>query len=177
MTITIERWDAHEAERNLEVLCTILIDALEGGASISFVLPFEAPDAERFWRRIVEEVGRGTTVLLAARDASGTVQGTVQLDLATPPNQPHRADVRKLIVHRRARRAGIARKLMSAIETEARAHGRSLITLDTEAAGAAERLYEDLGYRRLGVIPDYATDALGEMRGATFFWKQLERAA
>jgi len=133
--------------------------------------PFTQHDAAAYFRRVVEEVARGEAVLLGAR-AGGRVVGTVQLGLALPPNQPHRADVRKMLVHRAARRRGIGATLMKHAEAEAKARGRTLLVLDT-ASGDAERLYERNGWQRAGVIPDYALWPEGGFCDTTFFWKRL----
>ncbi len=127
-------------------------------------------DAEAFWRRQAE-AGDGRAILVAEDEAG--IFGVVQLVPAWPPNQPHRADVAKLLVHRRARRRGAARALIIAIEDEARAMGRWLLLLDTETGGAAERLYEGLDWTRLGVVEDFALTPDGALCATTFFFKRL----
>lgn len=152
-------------------LADVLTDCVEGGASVSFMLPFSRADAATYFRGIADEVERGAAVLLAAR-SDGRICGTVQLGLDTPPNQPHRADVRKLLVHRSARGKGIGAALMARVEAVAKQKGRTLLVLDT-ANGAAERLYIRGGWQRVGVIPDYALWPGGGYCDTTVFWKKL----
>jgi GNAT superfamily N-acetyltransferase len=162
---------ATEAETEIDALSAILVDCVAGGASVSFMLPFDLDDARHYWRRIVADVARGDRVLFGA-SLDGRLAGTVQLGLAGPPNQTHRADIAKLLVHRSARGRGLARALMKAAEAEAKARGRTLLTMDT-ASGTAERLYLDLGYVRVGVIPGYARLPDGPLCDTTVFYKQL----
>jgi GNAT superfamily N-acetyltransferase len=131
-----------------------LLDCVEGGASVSFMLPMARETALSFWSKVADGVARGERTLLVAEDADGIV-GTVQLITDLPENQPHRADVAKLLVQRRARGAGIGQKLMEAVEDGTREQGRRVLVLDT-ASSTAERLYERLGWQRVGVVPDYA---------------------
>ena len=157
--IRIERWQPDPARVNddLDMLGGVLHACVHAGASVSFILPFSRDDAKGFWRdQVLPAVRAGSRCVLLARHAAEIV-GTVQLDLATPPNQPHRAEVKKLLVHPDARRRGIARSLMTAAEIEARAARRSLLTLDTVAGGAAEPLYRSLGYIPIGVIKSPAS--------------------
>jgi len=140
------------------MLADVLRATVHGGGSVSFVLPFELDDARQFFiERVAAGVRAGTRRVLVAR-MDGRIVGTVQLDIATPPNQPHRADVMKLLVHPEARRHGIARALMVALEDLARECQRTLLTLDTVTGGAAERLYASLGYIKVGEIPGYAVN-------------------
>ncbi|HEY1241742.1 MAG TPA: GNAT family N-acetyltransferase [Bryobacteraceae bacterium] len=159
MTSTlIERWipDPPRVKDDLEGLGGILHACVHAGGSVSFVLPFSPDDATVFWReQVLPAVHAGSRCVLLARIGDRLV-GTVQLDLDTPPNQPHRAEVKKLLVHPEARRRGIARALMNEVEEEARASGRTLLTLDTVTGGFAEPLYRSLGYMTVGVIPRYA---------------------
>jgi ribosomal protein S18 acetylase RimI-like enzyme len=157
-----------------EALADILIDCIDGGATVTFLAPMPRPKALAFWQRVIDSAERGERLLLVAEDDTGHVHGTVQLALSMPENQPHRAEIVKLLVHRRARGAGVGTTLMRAAEHAARAAGRTLLVLDTATGGAAERLYTRLGWHRLGVIPDYALspDAT-TYGGATFFYKQL----
>ncbi len=150
----------------------VLVDCVEGGASVSFMHPFGHEEAVGYFHKVAGEVGRGETVLLAARHRVGIV-GTVQIGLAMPPNQMHRADVRKLLVHRVARRSGIGAALMSAVEHAARRHGRTLLVLDTAAGGDAERLYRRGGWVQTGVIPGYALWPHGPPCDTVIFWKRL----
>jgi GNAT superfamily N-acetyltransferase len=152
-------------------LADLLVDSVVGGASVSFMHPLSPERALAFWRRIGADVRAGERVLLIAEDAAG-VAGTVQLVLDQPENQPHRADVSKLLVHRRVRGRGIGRELMVAAEQAARDCGRTLVVLDT-ASPTAERLYQRLGWQRCGVIPDYALLPHGGHCPTTIFYKQL----
>ncbi|ADZ71853.1 GNAT family N-acetyltransferase [Polymorphum gilvum] len=155
---SLSRLTADALEASVDDLGTLLHACVLAGASVGFVLPFPPEAAAAFWRtKVLPGVARGGTVLLVAREA-GRLVGTVQLDADTPANQPHRAEVRKLLVHPDARRRGLARTLMAAIEAEARALGRSLLTLDTRTGDAAEPLYASMGYSTAGVIPGYCLD-------------------
>jgi GNAT superfamily N-acetyltransferase len=152
-------------------LAEVLLDCVEGGASVSFMLPLARAKAEGFWHGVADAVARGERTLLVAEDAHG-IAGTVQLITGLPDNQPHRADVAKLLVHRRARGAGIGRRLMEAAEDAARAQGRHVLVLDT-ASAVAERLYQRLGWQRVGVVPDYALLPQGGLCATAFYYKQL----
>src|ERR1043166_9243135 len=163
--------DAAAAKAAIGELADVLADCVEGGASVSFMLPFGRNDAEKFFEKVIASVARGETVLVAAR-LDGRIVGTVQLGLDMPPNQPHRADIRKLLVHRSARKHGLGAALMQCAEREAKARGRTLLVLDT-ASGDAERLYERGGWQRAGVVPDYAMWPGGGFCDTTFFWKKL----
>src|SRR6202040_1373436 len=147
--------DAPVADTALEQLASVLVDCVEGGASVSFMSPFSHAEALTFFRKVAASVASGDTVLLAAR-LDGRIVGTVQLGLDTPPNQPHRADIRKLLVHRSARGRGIGAALMARAEQEARRRGRWLLVLDTVAGDNGDRLYMRAGWTRAGIIPDYA---------------------
>jgi len=153
-------------------LTDLLIDCVEGGASVSFMAPLSAGKATAFWQRIAADVARGERALLVAEDAAGTVVGTVQVVLDQPENQPHRADVAKMLVHRRARRRGLGAALMRAAEDVARACGKTLLVLDT-ASPEAERLYARLGWQRCGVIPGYALLPQGGLCATTYFYREL----
>jgi len=157
-------------------LVDVLIDCVHGGASVSFMAPLSAERALAFWQRVAREVAAGERALLVARDALGIV-GTVQLVLAQPENQPHRADVAKMLVHRRGRRQGIGAALMRAAETEALACGKTVLVLDTVTGGDAERLYARLGWQRVGEVPDYALMPDGALCATTFFYRRLGEAA
>jgi len=163
--------DAAAATAALPELAEVLADCVEGGASVSFMLPFTRADAEKFFEKVIASVARGETVLVAARCA-GRIVGTVQLGLDMPPNQPHRGDIKKLLVHRAARNLGLGAALMTGAEEEARARGRTLLVLDT-ASGEAERLYARTGWQRVGVVPDYAMWPAGGFCDTTFFWKKI----
>lgn len=175
--IDIAPFDANELERHLPSMGVLLRACVEDGASIGFVLPFPQTDAEDYWGgKILPELRRGTLDLLVARKGDAII-GTVQLDRGTPPNQAHRAEVRKLLVHPDARRAGVARALMARIEASARRAGRRLLTLDTRTGDAAEPLYRSLGFQIAGVIPDYCRDARSErLDSTTVMYKRLPAA-
>ncbi len=170
--IDVRRLTAADARQSLDALGEVLADCVAGGASVSFMAPFSKAEASAFFEKLLPEVQRGDRILLAAWDDSKLV-GTVQIILATPPNQPHRADVAKMLVHRSARRQGIANRLMLAVEEHARAAGKTLLVLDTVTGDAAERLYERLGWSKVGVIPKYALYPDGRWCDTTIFFKQL----
>jgi len=176
--IQIERWSAHPARLNddVEMLGEVLHACVHAGGSVSFILPFTPGDAQAFWRaEVLPAVRDGSRVLLVAR-RNGRIVGTVQLDLATPPNQPHRAEVRKLLVHPEARRQGMAKLLMAAAEEEARQARRTLLTLDTVTHGAAEPLYLSLGYVAIGIIPRYALNFNSSgLEATTVMYKNLDQ--
>jgi GNAT superfamily N-acetyltransferase len=175
----IEEWrpdrsGAAARDGDLDALADVLHAVVHTGAGVSFVVPFSVADARRFWvENVLPGVRAGTRrVLVARRD--GRIVGTVQIDCATPPNQAHRAEVLKLLVHPSARRHGIARALMIAVEEIARSHGRTLLTLDTWTGSPAEQLYRSLGYTTVGVIPRYARGSLTPaLEPATFMYKEL----
>ena len=153
-------------------LAEVLVDCVAGGASVSFMPPFEHEDGKAFFTKVAGEVVRGETALLVAR-IDGRIVGTVQLGLALPPNQPHRGDIKKLLVHRSARGRGIGVALMTAAEEAARARGRTLLVLDTALGDNAERLYTRAGWNRVGVIPGYALFPDGSPCDTVVFWKKL----
>jgi GNAT superfamily N-acetyltransferase len=158
-------------DREIEGLSDVLIDCVEGGASVSFMLPMTRKKADAFWRSMAEGVACGERIVLAAEDANGIV-GTVQVILAQPENQPHRGDIAKMLVHRRARRQGIGAALLAAAERSAVEAGKTLLVLDT-ASGDAERVYERGGWLRCGQIPDYALWPGGGLCATTFYYKSL----
>jgi ribosomal protein S18 acetylase RimI-like enzyme len=168
---TVRRLGADDAAACIEQLADVLLDCVEGGASVSFMQPMARETAVRFWQGVFDGVARGERTLLVAEDAQG-IAGTVQLIMDMPENQPHRADVAKLLVHRRARGAGIGQRLMLAVEDAAREQARRVLVLDT-ASATAERLYERLGWQRVGVVPDYALMPDGVLCATTFFYKQV----
>jgi ribosomal protein S18 acetylase RimI-like enzyme len=169
---TINEWRGDPADLNM--LADVLHATVHDGGSVSFVLPFPKEDALAFWRdRVLPGVRAGTRRVLVAR-IDQRIVGTVQIDIGTPPNQPHRAEVLKMLVHPDARRQGLARTLMTALEDIARASGRSLLTLDTVTGGKAEGLYRSLGYVTVGVIPGYALPPAGaEFESTTIMYKVL----
>ncbi len=171
--VIVRRVGANEAAACVEALADVLIDCVEGGASVSFMLPLPREKAVAFWRGVADGVARGERVLLVAEDDEGQIIGTVQLVISMPDNQPHRGDVAKMLVHRKARRRGIAQRLMAAIDDEARKEGKTVLVLDTVTGSDAERLYERAGWQRVGVVPKYALMPTGEFCGTTFFFKHL----
>jgi ribosomal protein S18 acetylase RimI-like enzyme len=156
---------------DLDDLAALLVDAVDGGAGVSFMRPLSIDAARDWWRQTLESSHR-RAVFLVSRDQHG-IAGTVQLQPSWAPNQPHHADVAKLIVHRRARRRGIGRELVDAIEAHARAAGFTLLTLDTVRGDAAEQLYTAAGWQRVGVIPDYALSPDGVLCDTVVFYKKL----
>jgi GNAT superfamily N-acetyltransferase len=159
-------------DREVDGLSDVLIDCVEGGASVSFMLPMTRAKADAFWRHVADGVARGERVVLAAEDA-GAIVGTVQVILAQPENQPHRGDLAKMLVHRRARRRGIGGALLEAAELSAREAGKTLLVLDT-ASDDAERLYVRGGWQRCGEIPSYALWPDGRPCATTYYFKFLE---
>jgi GNAT superfamily N-acetyltransferase len=159
-------------DREIQGLSDILIDCVEGGASVSFMLPMSRPKAEAFWRTVAASVARGERLVLVAEDDAGVIVGSVQLILAQPENQPHRGDLAKMLVHRRARRRGIGAALLAAAERSALSAGKTLLVLDT-ASGDAERLYARQGWQRCGQIPNYALWPDGRPCATTIFFKFL----
>jgi GNAT superfamily N-acetyltransferase len=171
--VRIRRSQPADAAAHVPALAEVLIACVEGGASVSFMLPLSRERAEAFWHGVIDGAGRGDRILLVAEDAAGAVVGTVQVLLSMPENQPHRGEIAKLLVHPRARRQGIAAALMAAADEAARGAGKSLLVLDTVTGGDAERLYPRLGWQRCGVIPDYALWPRGGFCATTVFYKAL----
>jgi GNAT superfamily N-acetyltransferase len=159
-------------DRHIVGLADLLIDCVEGGASVSFMDPLPRDRAEAFWRRVAEGVAAGDRALLVAEDARG-VCGTVQLVLGQPENQPHRADLAKMLVHRRARRQGLGTALLRAAEATGRECGKTLLVLDAVTGGDAERMYERLGWERVGVIPGYALLPRGGLVSTTVLYRNI----
>jgi GNAT superfamily N-acetyltransferase len=159
-------------DAQIDELAGVLIDCVEGGASVSFMHPLTRDRAVTFWRRVAQGVAAGERALLVAEDARGLC-GTVQLVLDQPENQPHRADLSKMLVHRRARRQGLGAALMRAAEATARECGKTLLVLDAVTGGDGERLYERLGWQRVGVIPGYALLPQGGLCSTTVFYRNL----
>lgn len=172
LSAAIEILDAEAAEAALPALVDILSDCVANGASVGFMNWNTPADYERFWRDVAASVAGGKVILLAARTADGLV-GTAQLQLIGKPNQPHRAEIAKVLVHSRARRQGIGEALMQCAEAIAREKGRDLLVLDTDEHGAARRLYNRLGWTEVGTIPRYALMPDGADCGSTFFYKSL----
>ena len=159
-------------EAQIEALADVLIDCVEGDASVGFMHPLTRDRAVAFWRRVAEGVALGARALLVAEDADG-ICGTVQLIFDLPENQPHRADVAKMLVHRRVRRRGLGAALMQAAEATARESGKTLLVLDAVTDGDAARLYASLGWVRVGDIPNYALMPRGGFCSTTVFYRDL----
>ena len=162
-------------DRQIQGLGDVLIDCVEGGASVSFMLPMTREKADTFWRSVAASVDRGERILLVAEDASGSIIGTVQVILSQPENQPHRGDVAKMLVHRSARRRGVGTALLAAAERSAVAAGKTLLVLDTVMGSAGERLYSSKGWQRCGDIPNYALWPDGGLCATTIFFKFLRK--
>lgn len=163
-------------DTDIDGLTTLLVDCVDGGASVSFMHPLDRAHAARFWRQVAAGVESGERALLVAEDDHG-IAGTVQLVLSQPDNQPHRADLAKMLVHRRARRQGLGAALMQAAESMGRDCGKTLLVLDTVTGSDAERLYTRLGWQRVGVIPGYALLPRGGLCATTYFYKPLDTTA
>ena len=170
--IEIRRLAGPELHAQLDGLADVLADCVAGGASVSYMAPFSHEQARAAFEAVAAEVEQGRRLVLAAL-ADGRLVGTVQVILALPPNQPHRGEIAKLLVHRSARGRGIAQRLMEQAESEARAEGKTLLVLDTVTGDDAERLYTRLGWTRVGVIPGYALYPDGRPCDTTVFWKAL----
>lgn len=167
---TLSRADILE---NLSPLSDILADCVNGGASVSFMLPFSRQTARAFWLRIAESVAAGERLVVVAEQA-GQIVGTVQLVIDQAENQPHRADVAKLLVHQNARRQGLAKALMNHLEQLAREQGKSVLVLDTATGSGAERFYVQCGWEKAGEIPRYALMPDGTMTATSLFYKILQ---
>ena len=170
MSASVRRLTA-VTEAQVRDLALVLIDCVEGGASVSFMYPLSLDKAIAFWRRVAEQVAREACALIIAEDASGIV-GTVHIVLEQPENQPHRGDIAKLLVHRRARRSGVGEALMREAERVARDCGKSLLLLDT-ASGDAERLYVKMGWQLVGVIPGFALWPNGGLCATSFYYRTI----
>jgi GNAT superfamily N-acetyltransferase len=166
--------DTPVAETALDQLASVLVDCVEGGASVSFMSPFSHAEALAYFRKVAASIAAGDTVLLAAR-LDGGIVGTVQLGLDTPPNQPHRADIKKMLVHRSVRSRGIGAALMARVEEEAKRRGRWLLVLDTVPGENGHRLYARAGWTQTGIIPDYALFPDGRQCDTAVMWKRLNR--
>ena len=170
--VEIRRLGAREVREQLDALAAVLHDCVAGGASVGYMWPFSHADARAAFEAWAADVEQERRLVLAAF-AGGALIGTVQVVLALPPNQPHRGEIAKLLVHRSARGRGVARLLMDRAEAEARAEGRTLLVLDAVTGGAAARLYARIGWTTVGVIPDYALYPDGRRCDTTVFWKAL----
>lgn len=162
------------SDAQIDQLADVLIDCVAGGASVSFMHPLSRERATAFWTKVAQGVAAGERALLVAEDADG-ICGTVQLILDQPENQPHRADLAKLLVHRRARRQGLGEALTRAAEATACECGKTLLVLDT-ASGEAERVYERTGWVRAGAVPNYALLPHGGLCQTTFFYREIGAA-
>ena len=171
--VTIRRIGAVEAAARIEALADVLIDCVEGGASVSFMLPLPRETAVAFWREVAAGMARHERVLLVAEDREGRIVGTVQMIVSQPDNQPHRADIAKMLVHRKSRRIGVAQRLIAALDGVAREEGKSVLVLDTVTGGDAERLYQRAGWQRAGNVPKYALMPDGQFCSTTFFYKHV----
>ncbi|MBX9596618.1 MAG: GNAT family N-acetyltransferase [Roseomonas sp.] len=171
-TLRLRRLDAAEAAALAPALAEVLVDCVAGGASVSFMHPLDPARALAFWRGVAEGVAAGDRALFVAEEA-GLVLGTVQLLLGMPENQPHRAEIAKMLVRRSARGRGTGTALMRAAEALAVDNGRSLLVLDTAEGGEGERLYSRLGWVAVGTIPRYALHPDGRPCGSTFFYRDL----
>ncbi len=158
-------------DAQVQALAEVLIDCVAGGASVSFMHPLSPEKAQAFWRKVALDVAAGERALMIVEDDAGIV-GTVQLVLDQPDNQPHRADLSKMLVHRRARRQGLGAALLHAAEIAAREHGKTLLVLDTASDDAA-KLYVRLGWQVCGVVPDFALLPHGGLCNTTFFYRKL----
>jgi acetyltransferase len=172
--VTIHRLAPDEIAANVPALSALLEDVVGGGASIGFLWPMSPGEADTFWRSCIAPVAEGSKVFLVARNEAGEIIGTGQLDLATRANGLHRAEIMKLMVHPSARRHGIGRALMLALEAEARRLGRTTLHLDTVSGAPAEHLYRALGWTLVGGIPNYATDTSGTPEKNAIYYKLLE---
>ena len=170
--VAVRRLAGAELRSELDGLAAVLADCVAGGASVSYMDPFSHEQARSAFEGFSAEVDQGRRLLIAAFD-DDTVVGTVQVILAVPPNQPHRGEIAKLLVHRSARRRGVAQLLMEHAEAEARAEGKTLLNLDTVTGDPAERLYVQLGWQRVGVIPGYALYPDGRVCDTTIFYKAI----
>ena len=172
MSMPIVRRLERIGEREFAGLCEVLIDCVEGGASVNFMWPMTAAKAEAYWRGVDQSLARGERALVIAEGVRGEILGTAQAIWATPENQPHRADISKMLVHRRARRHGVGALVLAAAERAAHDAGRTLLVLDT-ASVEAERLYERGGWTRVGAVPRFALMPDGPFCSTVFFYKDL----
>ncbi|NTE85177.1 GNAT family N-acetyltransferase [Agrobacterium rubi] len=168
----IRMLNGEETLAALPDLCDVLSDCVNDGASVGFMLPFAPADATAFWQNVAKTVDNGHTIHVVA-EVDGKIVGTVQVELASKPNQPHRGDLIKLLVHRASRGLGLSRKLMERAETEAASRGRTLLVLDTATGSTAEAIYPRFGWERVGVIPDYALFPDGTPCSTTLFYKRI----
>jgi len=171
-SIVIREIDAGEAERRIDELGVILRDAVENGASVNFLAGFTQDEAETFWRGQLAGIADGGRHLLVAEDGARLI-GTVVLTKAPQPNQPHRADIGKMLVLATHRRRGIGRRLLEAAETLARNEGRTLLMLDTTLGSSGDMLYRSCGWTQYGIVPGHALSTLGVPTATAFFYKEV----
>lgn len=170
---SISRLPALTNSDDITALCEVLIDCVDGGASVSFLQPLSRAKAEEFWLGVAKSTAMGERALIVARDCAEHIVGTVQVILRQPENQPHRADISKLLVHRTARCHGLGARLMAAAELAAKAADKRVLVLDTATGGGAESLYERLGWQLCGRIPDYALWPSGGLCATTIYYKHI----
>jgi GNAT superfamily N-acetyltransferase len=169
--IVIERVD-ELSQDVVQGLADVLVDCVAGGASVGFMIPLSLDKAAAFWHGLSDDIAAGRRLVFVARDEGGIV-GTVQLVMAAFENQPHRADLAKMLVHRRVRRQGVGAALMRAAEQHALGIGRTVLVLDTVTGSDAERLYKGLGWLPGGIIPDYALYPDGVLTSTSFYYRKL----
>jgi GNAT superfamily N-acetyltransferase len=158
--------------REMDGLCEVLIDCVEGGASVNFMWPMTHAKAQQFWHGVAASLARGERAVIVAEDERGEIMGTVQAVWAPQENQPHRAEIAKMLVRRNARRHGVGARVLAAAEQAARDAGRTLLVLDTASADA-ERLYQRAGWQRVGTVPRYALLPDGPFCQTVIFYKDL----
>jgi GNAT superfamily N-acetyltransferase len=163
------------SEKDVSELSDVLIDVVEGGASVGFMLPITRERALRFWQMVASDVAKDERAVLVAKDEAGVIVGTTQLILAMPDNQPHRADLAKMQVHRRARKQGLAQQLLQAAERWAKELGKTVFVLDTVSGSDASRVYERGGWKRVGEIPNYALWPQGGYCPTTYYFKDISK--
>lgn len=174
--MTVEMLDGVVTSEIMDGLCEILVDCVEGGASVGFMSPYGMKDAGIYWESVSPAFASGGSLLFVARD-EGRIVGTVQIGLQQFPNQPHRGDLKKLLVHSSARGRGVASALMKAAEREAFRRGKTLLVLDTATGSPAERVYQRHGWTAAGIIPDYALWPDGRTCATTYYYKHLNGSA
>ena len=173
MNIVIRELDGAEALTRVAELAEVLRDCVEGGASVGFMLPLAEGRPEAFWQKVAATVAAGERHLFVAEDEAGRICGTLSLVIDMPDNQPHRADVSKMLVHRRMRRLGVAERLLRALEVRARELRKTTLVLDTVTGSDASRVYERLGWQKAGDIPNYALMPKGALCSTTYYFKVL----
>jgi acetyltransferase len=173
VSLSLKILTADEASAHLPDLIALMVDSVDNGASVGYLAPMDAGIARKYWQGVIDSVAGGDRVLWLAT-VDGAVVGTAQLSLERRPNGDHRGEVSKVLVHSAARRQGIGRALMAAIEQRARDEHRSLLVLDTVEGDAGQHLYESIGYVSAGIIPDYAKSSKGGLDPTNVMYKRLE---